>query len=117
MFFPDRSCKVYIATGVTDMRKSINGLALLVAGQLGLSPLTGSLFCFCNRQRTLIKILYWDRNGFGLWQKRLEKERFRWPNQVEDVVLLQGRELSWLLDGLPLEQRLAHGRFSYQSVA
>ncbi len=90
MFFPDRSCKVYIATGITDMRKSINGLALLVAGQRGLSPLTGSLFCFCNRQRTLIKILYWDRNGFCLWQKQLEKEHFRWPDQVEDVVLLHG---------------------------
>jgi transposase len=117
MFFPDRSSRVYIATGATDMRKSINGLSLLVAGQLDLSPLSGALFCFCNKQRDLIKILYWDRNGFCLWQKRLEKDRFRWPEKVEDVVALQGRELSWLLDGLSVEQCLAHDRLVYQSPA
>lgn len=117
MFFPDRSSRVYIATGVTDMRKSINGLSLLVAGQLDLSPLSGSLFCFCNKQRDLIKVLYWDRNGFCLWQKRLEKDRFRWPEKVEDVLTLQGRELSWLLDRLSVDQCQAHDRLAYQSMA
>jgi len=116
MFFPDRSATVYIATGSTDMRKSINGLALVVAGQLNLSPLSDALFCFCNKQRDLIKILYWDRNGFCLWQKRLEKDRFRWPEKVEDVVAIQGRELAWLLDGLSVDQCQAHDRLTYRSM-
>lgn len=116
MFFPGRSSAVYIATGSTDMRKSINGLSILVAEQLSLNPLSGQLFCFCNGKRDTIKILYWDRNGFCLWQKRLEKDRFRWPDRAEDVATLQGRELSWLLDGLSLEQSLAHGQLSYGSV-
>jgi transposase len=63
--------KVLLAVGVTDMRKSINGLSILVAEQLELDPLSGHLFAFCNRKRDIVKILYWDRNGFCLWQKRL----------------------------------------------
>lgn len=70
MFFFGNPVQVYVATGVTDMRKSINGLSILVAEQLDLDPLTGHLFCFCNRRRDIIKILYWNRNGFCLWQKR-----------------------------------------------
>jgi transposase len=65
MFFPGLSDQVYIATGVTDMRKSINGLSIMVAEQLALNPLSEHLFCFCNRKRDIVKILYWDRNGFG----------------------------------------------------
>ena len=71
--------QVYLALGHTDMRKSINGLSILVEQALDLSPFSGDLFVFCNRQRRIIKILYWDRNGFCLWQKRLEKDRFKWP--------------------------------------
>jgi transposase len=55
------------------MRKAINGLSLIVADQLDLDAFSGSLFVFCNRGRTIIKILYWDRNGFCLWQKRVKR--------------------------------------------
>jgi len=64
-----------LATGVTDLRKSINGLAALVGEEMSLSPFTEALFGFCNRKRDLIKLLYWDHNGFALWMKRLEKDR------------------------------------------
>jgi len=107
---------VLLAVGVTDMRKSINGLSILVAEQLELDPLSGHLFAFCNRKRDLVKILYWDRNGFCLWQKRLEKDRFRWPDSAEDVIGIGGRELSWLIDGLSLDQKCAHRRLSYSTV-
>ena len=99
MFSPAHPVRVYIATGNTDMRKSINGLSILVADQLELNPLSGHLFAFCNRKRDIIKILYWDRNGFCLFHKRLEKDRFQWPETEKSVLNIHGHELSWLLDG------------------
>ena len=116
MFSPAHPVRVYIATGITDMRKSINGLSILVADQLELDPLSGHLFAFCNRKRDIIKILYWDRNGFCLWHKRLEKDRFRWPQTEDEVLAIQGHELTWLLAGLSLDQRQAHGQLSYATV-
>lgn len=116
MFSPAHSVKVFIATGITDMRKSINGLSILVADQLDLDPLSGHLFAFCNRRRDIIKILYWDRNGFCLFHKRLEKDRFQWPETTDDVLNIHGHELSWLLDGLSIYQHEAHQQLSYESM-
>lgn len=114
MFLPGHSIQVFIATGPTDMRKSINGLSILVAEQLELDPLAGHLFCFCNRKKDIVKILYWDRNGFCLWHKRLEQDRFQWPDTEEEVLNIHGHELSWLLDGLSLEQHQGHQNLSYE---
>jgi len=108
--------KVYLAAGYTDMRKAINGLSMLVEEQLELDPFSGHLFVFCNRRRNMIKVLYWDRNGFCLWQKRLEKHRFRWPESWDQVVHLDQRQLNWLLDGLEVQQGRAHSRLSYSTV-
>ena len=94
--------KVFLACGSTDMRKSINGLSLLVEGAMGQNPLSGSLFAFCNRRRTILKLLYWDRNGFCLWLKRLEKERFKWPETDTETITITTRELTWLIDGLDI---------------
>lgn len=71
MFSPGPPITVYIAPGATDMRKAINGLSILVADQLDLDPLSGHLFGFCNRKRDIVKILYWDRNGFCLFHNYL----------------------------------------------
>lgn len=108
--------KVYLAMGITDMRKSINGLSILVADQLDLDLFSGHLFAFCNRQRTIVKILYWDRNGFCLWHKRLERDRFQWPESPEDVLDISNRELNWLIDGLSIHQEKAHKQASYSTV-
>jgi len=105
--------KVYLAAGNTDLRRSIDGLVQLVAGQLDLDPLSGHLFVFCNRRRSMVKVLYWDRNGFCLWQKRLEKEFFRWPKNDEAVVEVGARELMWFLEGLQMEQKGAHKQLVY----
>nr|WP_320009860.1 IS66 family insertion sequence element accessory protein TnpB [uncultured Desulfobulbus sp.] len=70
---------LYLAVGATDMRKSINGLSMLVEEQFELDLFTGNVFAFCNRRRDLVKILYWDVNGFFVWLKRLEADYFRWP--------------------------------------
>lgn len=111
------SSRVYLAPGVTDMRKSINGLSLLVTDQLELNPLSGYLFAFCNRKKDMVKILYWDRNGFCLWHKRLEKDRFRWPETAGDVLAVHGYELAWLLAGLSLDQQMAHQPLEYEIMA
>jgi len=106
---------VYLAIGNTDMRKSINGLSILVEQTLDQNPFSGDLFVFCNRQRRIIKILYWDRNGFCLWQKRLEKDRFQWPQSVEDVISIDQRQLQWLLSGLNIAD--AHRQLYYHTVS
>jgi transposase len=115
MFLPSHT-RIYLATGSTDMRKAINGLSILVEDRLRLDPFSGHLFAFCNRRRTMIKILYWDRNGFCLWHKRLEKQFFIWPQGAEEVVELDLRQLSWLLEGLEIGQQRAHKRLHYETL-
>lgn len=113
MIKPVSGIKVYLALGNTDMRKSINGLSVIVESQFNLDPFSGHLFVFCNRRKNNMKVLYWDRNGFCLWQKRLEKERFRWPDITEEIMVIEERELMWLIEGLDIEQNEAHKRLSY----
>lgn len=116
MIGPFSDVKVYLSLGATDMRKAINGLSLMVERQMELSPFAGHLFVFCNRRRNIVKVLYWDRNGFCLWQKRLEQERFRWPESESEVLEIGQRELQWLLSGLSLAQREAHKSLQYSTV-
>jgi transposase len=116
MFAPPVNTKVYLAVGNTDMRKAINGLSILVEDRLELDPFSGHLFVFCNRRRTIVKILYWCGNGFCLWQKRLEKHYFRWPVSEHDVMTIGYRELMWLLDGLRLPVKGTHDRLTYTTV-
>ncbi len=85
MILKESGLRVFLAPGFTDMRKAINGLSVLV-DDLDLDPFSGHLFVFCNRRQTMVKILYWDRNGFCLWHKRLEKHRFNWPRPIGDVI-------------------------------
>ncbi len=110
------SSSVYIVLGHVDMRKSFDTLAVMVERQLSLNPLGGSLFAFSNRRRTVVKLLYWDKNGFAIWHKRLEKERFRWPESRGQVLEVGVRELRWLLDGLNLQQLAGHQELSYAKV-
>lgn len=108
--------QVYLALGATDMRKAIDGLSLLVSQQMELDPFSGHLFVFCNRRRTMLKVLYWDRNGFCLWQKRLEEHVFRWPRSESEVLRIGARELAWLLDGLDPLGADPHPRLSYSAL-
>ena len=93
---------IYVRPGVTDMRKAINGLSVIAAEQMEKDPLSGSLFLFCNRQRRILKCLYWDRNGFCLWQKRLERDKFPWPHSEETAREISAEQLKMLLDGIDL---------------
>ena len=106
--------QVYLATGATDMRKAINGLMVLVDEVLEADPFSSHLFVFCNRMRDKIKILYWHNNGFWLFYRRLEKQRFWWPGAGEKVAIeISTRELSWLLEGLAITRVAAHKTVKY----
>lgn len=94
--------RIYIATSPVDMRKSMDGLSILVQEQLSQNPLSGHLFVFFGRYREKLKILYWDRNGFCLWYKRLEKSRFRVPTFPGKVFTVNPTELAMLLEGIDL---------------
>jgi len=92
---------IYVAAEAVDMRKSIDGLATWVEESLPVSPLSGSLFVFFNRSRDKVKLLRWDRNGFWLAYKRLERGRFRIP-LVHQLTLT---DLTLILEGIDLSVR------------
>lgn len=108
---------VYLCRDIVDFRKGINGLAVLVEDSMNLNPFSEQLFIFCNRKRDKLRILYWERNGFCLWQKQLEKEKFKWPRKADsDVVTLTGQQLNWLLDGYDVMRMQAHKTLKYSTV-
>jgi transposase len=95
--------EVFLHREPVDFRKQINGLAVLVQEEMALNVMRQALFVFTNRRCDRIKALYWDRTGFCLWLKRLEKERFKWPLAHEDdVITLTGEQLNWLLSGFDI---------------
>ncbi len=99
--------RVYLACGVTDMRKSINGLTMRVQENFSLDPFEDALFVFCNRKRDRLKILMWDGDGFWLLFKRLEKGHFRWPTEgSEATMMFSPEELTILLGGARVELKL-----------
>ena len=99
--------RVYLACGHTDMRKSINGLSMIVESRFKLDPYDGALFVFCNRNRDRVKVLEWDGDGFWLYFKRLEKGHLRWPVPGDEATMaLTGEELSYLLGGTRVELKL-----------
>ncbi len=110
--------QVYLVTGFTDMRKSINGLSVIVADTLELDPLSQAWFVFCNKQRNKLKILFWDTNGFWLYYRRLEQGRFQWPKCSHSLtaMAIEKRQLQWLLSGLPVTNPSRHHTLSGLSV-
>lgn len=93
--------KVFVNLEPVDMRKAINGLSCLVLDTLSESPQSGHVFVFTNKAKNKVKCLLWDRNGFVLHYKRLERSRFKFPAANSDgVIEVSQEQLSWLLAGL-----------------
>lgn len=90
--------KVYLACGITDLRKSIDGLVVTVKNQLKLDPFEKALFVFCNRQQNRLKILHFDE-GFWLYYHRIENNKIKWPITKEEALTVNKEELSWILKG------------------
>ena len=94
--------KIFIHRDPVDMRKSISGLSVIVDQQMGLDLQSNSLFIFCNKRRTHLKMLYFDKSGFALWLKRLESSKFPWAKGTmsNEVIDISADDLSLLLDGV-----------------
>ena len=92
--------RIYLALAPIDMRRSFDGLSATVIDVLNLNPLDGHLFLFRGKGGDKIKVLVWDRNGFVIWYKRLEKGRFKWPHKAVHSLEITAQEFSLLLDGI-----------------
>jgi transposase len=95
-----KTVRIFIRPGYTDLRKAVNGLTALIQENMKQDPFSGSVYLFCNRGRRLLKAVWWDRTGFWLSQKRLEKATFPWPESVEEVEELSCEQLEMLLAGI-----------------
>ena len=95
--------QIYLYRDNVDFRKSINGLAAIVASETDLDFASGALFLFTNKAKDKIKILYWDQTGFALWYKRLEKAKYKWPSKEKnDVFSLTKSQYDNLLSGIQI---------------
>jgi transposase len=101
------SVRIYFATTLTDMRNGIDGLRAMVEGTLKKDPYDGHLFIFVGKAKDKVKILFWDRNGFVLYLKRLERGRFQLPAVSDRIkhVEMEPAQLAMLLDGIDLNAR------------
>ncbi len=106
--------RFFLRPGKTDLRKGVNGLSVLIQNAMANDPFSKSLFLFCNGQHKLLKIVYWDRNGFCLWQKKLQRNKFPWPESEEAAREIRLEELKMLLAGIDFFK--AHQELSYSRV-
>jgi len=110
MIAPPGSVRVFLWRGATDLRGSYDRLCGMSRSHLGEDPVSGHLFVFCNRRRTQVKILYWDRDGFAVWQKRLERGTYRIPQCADGKMELRMADLYSLLEGIV--PRRQHKRYA-----
>jgi transposase len=97
---PPGGARVWLAAGITDMRKGFDGLAALVQQVLTEDPFSGQVFVFRGRRGDLVKLLWWDGDGLCLFAKRLERGKFIWPRATSGTVHLTAAQLSMLLEGI-----------------
>tara|TARA_B100000446_G_scaffold137525_1_gene129910 strand:- start:9755 stop:10111 length:357 start_codon:yes stop_codon:yes gene_type:complete len=108
---------VYLHRKPVDFRKAINGLSVIVQDEMGLSPFDPSIFVFCNKRRSQLKVLYWDSTGFALWQKRLEQEKFKWPSkQLADTLEIDNEQWRWLLRGFDIGKIKPHKKLTFTAT-
>ena len=109
------TARIFVRPGTTDLRKGVNGLSAIVQEEMKQDPFSGSVYLFCSRDRKLLKAVYWDKTGFWLSQKRLEKDRYPWPQEAEEVRELTLEQLRMLLAGIDFFR--AHQEVHYRKTA
>lgn len=119
MLRPDRRIeRVYLHRAPVDMRKQIDGLALLAKEVVQQDPMSGALFGFINARRNKLKLLVWERNGFIVWYKRLERDKFHWPRRSDErVMTLSVEQLNWLLDGYDVWRMKPHAALHFSVLS
>jgi transposase len=111
--FPS-AVNIFLCSEPTDMRKSFDSLAVLVKGVIRQDPLSGHVFVFGNRRRDRLKLLYWDRDGFAIWYKRLEKGLFSFP-KTDASQVIPHRQLSMILEGIDVSSVRFKKRFALKN--
>lgn len=113
------SIRIFVCTAPTDMRKQFDGLSALVTHSFGKDVMTGDYFVFVNRAKNRCKVLCWDRDGFALWAKRLERGRFQLPSVDDDSVVaeIDGTMLAMILGGVDLKSAKRRKRFQVKEAA
>ena len=107
---------MYLCHEAVDFRRGMGPLAVLVEQSLGLDPFAETLYVFTNRRGDAVRCLYWERNGFCLWHKRLEQERFKWPRHPDATPITgAGQALNWLLEGYDLRYLIPHKALRYKT--
>jgi len=106
--------RIFVRPGYTDLRKAVNGLSAIVEGDMSGDPFSGNVYIFCSKDRKLVKAVYWDKTGFWLSQKRLEKDKFPWPQDENEVRELTSEQLQLLLTGIDFFR--AHQTLYYKKV-
>jgi transposase len=109
--------RIYVCTQPADMRRAFDGLAAMTQQVIGQNPLSGHLFVFVNRRRDRLKILYWDRDGYALWAKRLERGTFRFPEPKGNSLEVTPSELAAILGGIDLRNARRQRRFALPTAA
>lgn len=108
---------IYLCTEFVDFRKRTPGLSILVEAVLNQSPFDPHLFVFCNKPKTKIRVLYWEKNGFCLWEKALTEDRFHWPKKLEGPTFeIDERQLNFLIDGYQIDKMKPHRERKYTTV-
>lgn len=107
---------IYLVTGYTDMRRSIDGLAAIIEKNYKLDPFSNSLFLFCGRSSFKLKALYWEGDGFVLLYKRLENGKFKWPRTEQEALHISNQQFRWLLEGLEIIQPKAVQKESAKNI-
>jgi transposase len=105
--------RIWLCTKPTDMRKSFDGLTVLVKNQLDEDPLSGQLFVFINKRKTQMKILYFDRSGYCIWAKRLEQGQFNFQSNGHGKNELSPIQLQLLLEGIKVEKHRQYKRYRH----
>lgn len=105
---------IYLYRAPVDFRMQAQGLAALVERELGHNPFSGALYAFTNRQRNKIKCVMWEDNGFVLYYKSLAEEKFKWPKPADELLILTGEQINWLLDGYDISLMQGHKKLSYE---
>lgn len=121
MFFPEDQVRVWLYTEPTDMRKSFDGLSVLVKEKLAEDPLSGQLFVFVNRKSNYLKALYFDRSGYALWAKRLEQGQFHHQRDgaggTSNKMALNLTDLKLMLEGIDVRSVRRYKRYQRSGIS